>query len=124
MRMHRDLKALLSRAGVRQQRKLAEECTELVSFSCLSASSEQSASSRKLSLALPQPGCAGCGGGTPAPSGDSRGDHSQPASSSALSTCSPLPPDHYGQEVQNLPGRALLRKTNARAREMNLRYYL
>lgn len=48
----------------------------------------------------------------------------QPASPSALSTCSPLPPDHYGREAQNLPGHAVSRKTNARAREMNLWHYL
>lgn len=35
MRMHGHLKILLSRAGVLQQRKLADECTELVSFFCL-----------------------------------------------------------------------------------------
>lgn len=122
MRRHRDLKTLLSRAGVLQNTKLAEECKELVSSSCFSATSEPSASSKKHSFALPQPGCAGCGGRTPASSGDSWGDHSP--SRQLQSPRSPLPPDHNSQEVQNLPGHTILIKTNARAREMNLWHYL
>lgn len=120
VRRHRDLKTLLSRAGLLQNRKLAEECTELVSSSCFSATSEPSASSKKHSFALPQPGCAGCGGKTPASSGDSWGDHSPP--------CQLQSPALHSLQTTTAgsaeSGYTILRKTNARAREMNLWHYL